>query len=80
MAIAGSGGWVPSRAVWLTWDRKLAYAQIVTNKPREFVCMSTHEAADILLTSSSTKLLEVHAVDGFIPELRDLLKTKETIL
>lgn len=67
MAVSGSGGWIPSRGVWVR-DRTLHIHSMAQNKPRDIV-HGIADAALILAEQAPGTVVQVDTRNGNIPAL-----------
>jgi hypothetical protein len=69
MAVAGSGGWKPSRKTKLA-NNQLTFIGYAQNKPRSVVHMDMHEAAKLLRAGN---VIEIHFYADNIGKLKKIL-------
>lgn len=75
MAVSGSGGWVPSRRVYLK-DNQLTFVGYAQNKPRSIVYKDMYEAAQALLGG---KRIELHYYADNVVRLNQILASRTVV-
>ena len=70
MAIAGSGGWIPSNRIRLQ-NGEIVFTAMTQNKPKGVLVNDVDEAARLLRAGEA---VTVDVRDGFMSQLREALE------